>query len=56
MRRLSGTIYAYPWWQVRVRRKLHVLEDTSRANAFEMERDVQDGARDGSPRSDHLPE
>jgi hypothetical protein len=34
MRRLIGTICAYWWWQVRVRRKLNVLDDGSRVYCF----------------------
>ena len=42
MRRLSETISAHRWWQVRVRRKFNVLDDGLRVCAFEMEFVVQE--------------
>jgi hypothetical protein len=50
MRRLSGTICACRWWQVRVGRKLNMLDTGSRVYALEIERVVAlEGARDGGP-------
>lgn len=46
MRRLSGTICAYRWRQVRVGRKLNMLDAGFRAYAFEMECVVHEAETD----------